>query len=244
LEILHEKDCIDIAWDWEMFSIFFPKPITLEFPEQGVTKTVGSGYGGLSKSLFQRGFDCNLCGRCCRNTHRRIWTWLPSETPHPNHRVVSIIINGQTEWNLAVHVNKNGGVKCDYLTPIPGEFELGVREACSIHDTTQPVHCKTYPGVAVYNVRHGDSRVPLLSRRLPPRNWRWPKCPIPIYELPLARSDIENDLVIWDHWVSSFKSIPGNCVELAFDLYIKTIQQVAEGTPQETNLLFSDFLSR
>lgn len=100
-----------------------------------------------------------------------------------------------------VHYNKAGLEKCDFL----GTAENP--DHCSIHKAgTKPLHCLMAPQVGAYHI--GDKYY--LSKRLPSRNWRHPKCPIIMIDTP-PPNDQEKamDREILERLQKAFGHIPG-----------------------------------
>jgi hypothetical protein len=234
------RDFDDFVYDWgRTYSIFFSQPLTLVVP--GVGKgTFGSGLGGFSPSIFSRGMKCIACGRCCYG-RERVWTWFvdPDVTPPEDTSAFTIFVNG-APVPLWVHVNRGdpridgcdylinkGSLSLDGVTPSQGFCRLWAE------GRDLPTHCRQLPDYAVYPVRG----TPLLSRRLPPRNWRAPKCPIDVASLPLDQETIEKDRYVWHRWLVGLRGLPGCHIEEIYELWEKLLH-----TPPRTPVLFSEFV--
>jgi hypothetical protein len=249
--VLQPSDFGDFWYDFgRTYSIFFQRPFELVVPGVG-REVVGAGPGGFASSLFARGFNCIACGRCCYGSERT-WSWLPGSTPPEDTIEVEITLDGHP-LPLRVHVNQGDSHTdgCDYLRKTqPGEIQLsldGVTPSlgyCSIWADGKdlPDHCRQLPDMAVYSPRSKRGRIPLLSRRLPPRNWQNPKCPVPINTIPLDQPTIEKDRAVWSRWVNGLRGVPGCFVEYAYELWEQTIDQTLQGFPPTGNLYFSDIL--
>ncbi len=183
---------MDIAWALRQYLSFMPEPAEVQFPS-GQTIRVG-GWSGFSRTWFARGQHCSLdiCpSRCCVG-HRISWFWFP-EDPHPDGLPETIIrINGEPQV-IYVHENVNP-TRCDYLNP----NGLG----CSIWRKGQPVFCWVNPQMGLYP--HGGRL--WWFKRLPPRNWRWPQCPVDLAE---TRPDPAWDAKVLTAMIHPLRNIPG-----------------------------------
>ena len=227
---LSQRDSEDIGYDLTQLSIFFPKPIVLDIEGLAATEW-GMGYGGLSTSLFLRSTDCNQCGACCKNGHRTIWFWYAHEDHPEGVPAYQFEING-VEIPIWVHVNsQNGYAKCDYLVPL-GYESRDLRgptpaEGCSLHvPGLKPSHCSVNPQTGVWKTLTQHGLKLMLSRRLPSRNWRYPLCPIDVYNLQMNDEQIRQDEIMWAHWRRALKYVPGHCIEQAYDLWRATHEQI------------------
>lgn len=246
---LRPQDWGDFEYDFgRTLSIFFAEPLRLEVPGVG-EGTLGMGFGGLAASLFQRGFYCTACGNCCYGDER-VWLWLPPFGPQVPYdtQFLTVFVNGKP-LVLRVHVNaRNAKTEgCDYLDrgqtlTFDGQPSRG---QCTLwaQGKTLPHHCRQLPDMAVYAPNSLRGRVPLLSRRLPPRNWQSPKCPIPVTEIPLDPATIRKDWDVWQTWVVALQDLPGCYVKQAFELWWAKVQEVRRGRPAE-NLYFADQIDR
>lgn len=234
LEQLTQRDLTDIAYDIREISIFFRDPITFSLPDRPDLQpmTVGQGLGGFSWSLFQRGADCNLCSNCCRNTHRRVWFWWSTE-PHPDSvEHIRLELNGWVR-DVWVHLNLvNDQAKCDFLVDSVAEDGRAIG-LCGLHEAgLKPNHCRTHPQTGVYLVNTTRGKVPLLSRRLPSRNWRWPDCPIDVAKVPMSNEQFETDSKMWEVWDQNLSGVPGSLVANAREVWSRG--------PYGTNVFFED----
>lgn len=232
---LTPQDLGDFMYDWRTYSIFFESPVSVTVPGVGEF-TVGSGLGGFSPSIFVRGMKCIACGRCCYG-HERVWTWF--ETPggrFPDDTVRLIITVNGHPLPLRAHVNRgNPRVDgCDYLVQ-KGELSLdGVTPSkgfCRLwrDGLDLPTHCRQLPDYGVYPVRTSRGTVPLLSRRLPPRNWRSPQCPINVQALPLDDTTLEKDRRVWRQWVDGLTGLPGSKIDLIYALWERYVTSPPTG---------------
>lgn len=258
---LSPSDISSILWDLKTVSIFFEDPLEVDIG--GNLYSVGDGLGGFSWSFFQRGFDCTGCGNCCQSLHgefnRQLWFWYPNE-PHPGSLdSLQIRINGQP---LEIHLHRNvSTTQCDFLGQrswVPSEeqseayrghkINLVLNEQgqvpiqyCTIHEPRlKPAHCVLYPGAVVAPT--GKARLPLLSRRLPGRNWRWPQCPIDVTSIPLRAEDIENDRFVFDVFASNLKDFPKSRVSECLGIWERTVSQVQAGKIPTESIRFSEIL--
>lgn len=244
---LTDRDLTDLVYDLSEASIFFPEPPTVEIDGRQGALATWEGFGGFSWSLFQRGAYCNLCGNCCKNTHRRVWFWWPGERHPDNTQTLPITING-AKIDLQIHVNSdaNGMARCDFLSDLDYDVQNydGIwRKAagCSLHGPDggiKPNHCRTHPQTGVYKVRVGKTQVPMLSRRLPSRNFRWPTCPVDLKLIPLDAEQIATDTKMWQTWVEGYGNVPGCFVWQAYALW----EELVNGPVPTTNILFKDRL--
>lgn len=224
-------DYDSVLWDLEQVALFFRAPLKVRLPGKSETFSVGSGLGGLHWSLFSRGFPCISCGMCCHTDpgkifNRRLWFWWASE-PHPDAGVFAteLEING-VAVPIRYHISADRS-SCDYL-------RADKPKLCSIYQV-RPAHCMATLGNCVM-YRVGKDRMPMLSRRKPSRNWRWPKCPAQVYTAPRTKQDIENDLYLFGVWKQNLAQIPGCVVREAEALYVRNLNQPAR------SLLFKDFV--
>lgn len=236
---LQPRDISDIAYDVEEISIFFDTPITfsiLERPDLG-EKTVGSGLGGFSWTFFQRGAECTMCGNCCKSTYRNVWFWWHDE-PHPDSvEACTLVLNGHNV-PIFIHYNSeaNGMQRCDFL--VDTEVNGVVLGLCGLHEAgIKPNHCRQHPMSSVHNVHLKDGVIPLISRRLPSRNWRWPKCPVDVAKVPMSADQMSTDRAMLKVWEKALWQVPGSHVVEA-----RTLWEVTSGRilPQTSNLLFKD----
>lgn len=265
---INEHDVSAILWDLEMTSIFFDEPLEVEIPGFG-THSVGTGLGGFAWSFFQRGFNCVACGNCCQSLNgqpfnRRLWFWYANE-PRPVRESIQelqIKING-IHRVIAVHINEHQ-FQCDFLGPkqwvesdgiydeIPLENmkfvksdafpDLVPQQYCTIHSPNEkPAHCMIYPGAAVY--RPGKAKIPVLSRRLPGRNWRWPQCPVDLHNSPMRQEDLDNDEYVLSVWQGALGDLPHSRVSECVELWRQTTRDIqATGKAPQTNVLFKEAL--
>lgn len=260
-----ERDLGSLEYDLSKVAIFYPEPLTIEIPEwDNKTIRIGSGYGGLSWSLFQRGEGCTACGLCCHNTFRRVWFWMPDQPKPRGLPEFEIYVNG-IKRVLPYHMQKGGedGERCDYLEPL---LRDGVQVTekndlpiwlCSLHREDEspfaqqngpfehrgdlkPVHCRMSPFVAIHNVNTVSGTRQVLSRRLPSRNWRWPKCPIPVYDLPISKEIVDNDARNFEMLYQAYGDLPGSKMYEGLSLWRDLADQSLAGSPPTETIYLED----
>jgi Fe-S-cluster containining protein len=194
-----------LVWELRAVSIFFDRPLTVEV--DGMREEVGMGLGGLSWTFLSRGQDCEVgCGQCCTNTHRTAWFYYSSEEQYATEHAVPIDVRVNDQLTRFFVWQQEDTLRCKQLTD---------DNLCSIHDKGQPLHCQMYPQTWVYP--HGGKY--FLSRRLPPRNWRWPKCPIPVWDVKASEESYLQNLRVLHHFQEFCRqSNDQRAYDLAFDV--------------------------
>jgi hypothetical protein len=235
--ILSTEDISHIVYDLLDVSIFFDFPISIQI--QGRTIEVGKGLGGFSWSLFQRGADCNSCGNCCKHTFRDLWFWWDSEPHRPEGLEPIVIQINRVPTTLWLHRNEMGADRCDFLVDAKdGDRDVGY---CALHAVPEkgnikPAHCHAHPLTGVY--LHPGRQKYLLNRRLPPRNWRWPNCPIKPEQTPYQVKDLLDDQYILTSWVKALMNIPGNRAREMFDRWFVEATKSLCGDPTRSSIWF------
>lgn len=239
---LTERDYQDILYDLTDASIFFNKPLKVEFPEAKLSYQVGNGLGGYSWTLFHRGADCTVCGNCCKRTFRRIWFWWDTEDKRPDGLGSLTVLLNNHPITLWLHINEQGEDRCDFLVDDTWNgLEVGY---CSLHRTLRgnikPVHCHLHPLTGVYKVNTVRGTRYLLSRRLPHRNFRWPQCPIPVAEVPYLSKDFADDEFGLRRISKALHDVPGSFSHMAYYLWRDEAMKALSGNPTSENIFFED----
>lgn len=183
-------------WLLEQYLTLMPEPVEVVFPD-GDVKHIG-GFGGFSRTFFERGRGCTTdgCdGRCCKRYSAGWWFYLPSEgVVHPERlESEELILNGYT-LPILTHGNENEQAEgCQHLCD-DGK--------CDLYPRRHAIVCNMSPHVGVHPYR---DRL-YWAKRLPPRNWRWPQCPINPAE---QKPDIEDDVQLFTALVEGLKNTPG-----------------------------------
>lgn len=170
-----------------LLSLFSPTPLSVVFAEQ--PHHVGEGYGFISHTVWERSTLCleSCRGGCCTNWKRPGIgpLWHPSELFPPNLDEHVAHVNG-VEFRYRSQKNLDNQFTCGFWDPATGR--------CQIYSTGKPVHCDIDPQMGVFPCKKGKLG---LFRRLPPRNWRFPKCPVDMSETrPSDASRAEMDRVL------------------------------------------------
>lgn len=232
---LTQHDLQFLAWDLETVAIFHPQPLSVSV-DGFQPFTVGMGLGGFSTSIFTRGDRCTACGACC--SHRRTWFWHDLENHAEDALPIDVVISGvkQRFW---YHVTSSGNPLdgCDYL--MPGVRGTPMGGPCRLHvPGLKPLHCRMDPYMFTHKVRLSEGRqVRLLSRKLPSRNWAWPKCPVDIYHEPFTAETLQNDYRAFDDLERNYAGLPGSDMHAWLTVWRET---VSHGIVPDRNILFSD----
>ena len=115
---------------------------------------------------------------------------------------------------------------------------------CSIQFKGKPLHCKSDPFLSVHKVRTARGIVNLLSRRLPSRNWRWPKCPIDVANEPFTPEIAQLDLENFQQLYNSFGNLPGSQMIEGLQIWEAEASKALEGHAPSENIFFADVFSR
>lgn len=194
---LSRNDLSAIVFDLRGISVFFEKPILVQFGESGnyYSESIGYGYGGLSGTIWTRSTMCLTgCGRCCRTPYRNVWYYYSSETNRPDGLIDfdDITIDGK---RIRLHLDrqdKQPEENCSHLvTKDVGNGVLG--DVCGIYEQ-RPAHCRQYPELFL---THSRGRL-WWSRRLPSRNWGFPKCPIEMSTTMYTPETRDENVFIFD----------------------------------------------
>lgn len=248
-ENLIQEDIDFLAADLLTVAVFHPRPIRVEI-EGWPAFDVGNGYGGFSSTSFIRAGNCTGCGGCC--AYRRTW-WWDSRDPHPTDqstRPIDVRINGD-KHHFLYHTTRSGDRfnVCDYLTPAYDDelnqlIDVAGNEVwhCKLHSEVpdqniKPHHCKIEPFLSIKKVRTSFGMRYLWSRRLPSRNWAWPKCPSDVYNTPIEPKHIEEDRRNFWQLFKTYGDLPNSHMAKGIELWEREHRLIADGkTP--VNLLF------
>lgn len=183
-------------WLLERYLTLFPEPVEVTFPD-GDVKHLG-GWGGFSRTFFERGRGCYLAchGKCCEKYSAGWWFYLPSETPGPEPTEVEHIKLNGLPLVVRTHGNEREETEgCDYL-------DSEGRCTLYLDGGRLAIPCNYLPHVDAH--RHGNEF--FWSKRLPSRNWRWPKCMV---DPGTVTPDPADDRYLFEVLVNALWQVPG-----------------------------------
>jgi NAD-dependent dihydropyrimidine dehydrogenase PreA subunit len=226
---LIKDDLISLAFDFEHVAIFHREPLKIVVPDVGEI-TSGNGLGGFSHTVFERSEKCIVCGACCRKCRRRVWFWHAGDSHPEDVTPLTVVVNGNVV-PMVYHASKERFMTCDY------QAEDG---RCIIHEPDRrPVHCDFDPFSNIYTVNLSRGKRNLWSRRLPSRNWLWPKCPIDVATIPITEAQIDDDRRRWNILAKHYTQLPGSFMIEGLSILN---QQWASRMVPEKNILLEDLL--
>lgn len=199
------------------------------------------------------------------NPHRRVWYWHEYDPRPDGLNTFDAIINGK-RVTYFYHMQQDPGytTACDYLDPY---FVDGVQQKdifgnlmhiCTLHGDEnpmnhqesvglrdpdiKPLHCSLSPFVMVREVSYNNEKRPVLSRRLPARNWRWPKCPIDLNKISLTHQIAAMDGRNLRRLLEEYRHLPGSRMEEAIRLWADEADRVIEGNQHPRTLWLFELL--
>lgn len=134
-----------------------------------------TGPGKISRLFYERGGGCvEGCAGCCRRDawHPRL-LWVGDMPPAEVTPFSAVRASISGHW-VNVSYYDSTADHCDFL-----DDEL----RCTLYNKNRSTIGTLGPQVAAS--RRGE--ISWLTRRLPSRNWAWPKCPVPIAETKFSR---------------------------------------------------------
>lgn len=157
-----------ITRNLRFLSLFTPEPLKVQL-NPDTTVDVGQGYGFISHTFWERSTKCFLecMGTCCQNWPRPGISpiWFAFEVMPKGLDMYTVRVNDR-DLTFFAETNLMSRYECQFLDKTTGK--------CSIYAESKPTHCDFDPQMGIYPLRKKLG----LFRRLPPRNWRYPKCPI------------------------------------------------------------------